>query len=216
LPNFASVFCCYEQPWPDSDSLPYSKVFSPIDDSLYNSLSGIINNQNLSAIVESGAITISPEIVPAWYFYSVLALIVLVAFIKTFHTKYIIEYASSFVSYQLSLKVLNDAGIIRKRLGLLLNVVYLFSASLYIYTILNYFQYYPFDLSGLRLLFFSLLVLLSIKLFRLLLAAMVSFLFDRKVLFKDFIFHFFIYNKILGLALLPFVFSIPYLHGLKM
>jgi hypothetical protein len=195
------------------DSIPVSNDFNIVlEYAGDSSISGFITNQSYSAIVET--VAIRPEIIPAWYFYSVLSIVFLIAFIRTFYYKFVIEYFSSSVSYQLSLKVLNDAGIIRKRLGLLLNLVYLLSGGLYLYTILNYFDLHPFGFSGLGLLFLSILSLLMLELFRVLVAGLVAFFFDRKILFKDFMFHFFIYNKILGLVLVPFIFSIPYLHGI--
>lgn len=154
-----------------------------------------------------------PVSTPDWYFLLIVALIISLAWIKIIFEKHIINFLSSSINYQVSLKVFNDAGIVRKRLGYILNSIYLISVGMYMFALSGYFRIAPYKLSGIYLLLFYIGILLGLAAIRLIIAGVTSIFFDRVKLFSEYIHHYYLYSKVLGLVILPFILLIPYTEG---
>ena len=154
------------------------------------------------------------EYVPEWYFFILIGVILVFAWIKLIYTKFLNDLFSSVFNYHLSQKVYNEAGIVRKHVGYALIGIYNISGALYLFVLSRYFNIIPFGLSGIQLFFFFTGLLLAIMVFRIILTRLIAVIFVSEEKFSEFIYHFYSYNKILGLLLLPFLLFIPYTEGL--
>jgi len=153
------------------------------------------------------------NVVPDWYFFILLLPVISIAWIKLLYSKFLDNYLSSALSYQIAHKNYSESGIVRKRIGLSLDIIYLISGAMFLLNLFYYYNITLFGISGIRLLAVSLLILLSLIALRLLLMNMVSVLFHVKHCISEFLYHYYLYNKILGLVLIPFLFLIPYTEG---
>jgi hypothetical protein len=61
----------------------------------------------------------------------------------------------------------------------------------------------PYGLKGILLYLFNLLLLAGILLARIVILNLVGFLFNRIELFRDYLYHMFVFNKLLGIIILP-------------
>jgi len=148
-----------------------------------------------------------------WYFFALISLLILLAYIKLIYTKFLTEYISAAFNIQFAHKLFNETGIVRKRVGFTLDFIYLVSAASYIFALSDFFNYTLNNYSELNIFFISFIVLLLLIIFRLLIMKSFSIIFHQKKIISEFLFHFYLYNKLLGLLLIPFLLFIPYTEG---
>lgn len=153
---------------------------------------------------------INREMAPDWILYFSIVILAIIAWIRLIYTKFIVNIFKSSVNYQLSLKVYQEPGIIKKRIFLFLNVFYLLTTGILVYLVFDYFKYYPLGYRNLKLLGIIIAFLMGYSLFRLMVMRITGTLFNRKKLFSLAIFQNLLYNKIGGIVLIPFILLIAY------
>ena len=153
---------------------------------------------------------IKPSPYPADFFLGVIFFVFLIIlFVKTLFNRYYTGYFQTAFNYQLSFKLLRDKNVFQSRFNLILNLIYLVVISIFIYQILFYFN--KMDIPDKRLFFYIITVFLTITVSRYIVLTLVGEIFNAQKLYKEYIFHLFMYNKILGLVLTPIVFIIQYI-----
>ncbi len=157
---------------------------------------------------------IDRELTPDWVLYFSIVSLIALAWLRLIYSKFIVSIFKSAFNYQLALKVFNAPGIIQKRIFIFLNIFYYLTAGIFFYLVLDYFQYYPFELKGLNLLFAVTGFLLAYSLFRYTVMKITGYLFNRQQLFSEAIFHNFLYNKIIGIVIIPFILLLAYTRDL--
>ncbi len=151
---------------------------------------------------------------PDWYFLAVILVLAGIAWARIIYGKFLNLVWISAYSYQIAAKTQKEQSVVQKRFGLSLDLLYLVNSSLFLY-LLNYFfalGFLPED--GFWFLIVSFTFLLFLIIFRIIIMRTIGNIFERKELFKGFLYHFFIYNKVIGLIIIPFLIAIPYTHGL--
>ena len=92
--------------------------------------------------------------------------------------------------------------------------MYLIAGGLFLYNLSEFYNFKPFNYSGIHVFLLAVIVLLALILMRIMIMKTISVIFKRKELMSEFIFHFYLYNKILVLTLIPFLLLIPYTQGI--
>lgn len=157
---------------------------------------------------------ITRELTPDWILYFSIASLIVLAWLRLIYSKFIINIFKSALNYQLAIKVFNAPGLIQKRIFIFLNIFYYLTTGIFIYLALDYFRYYPFELKGLDLLFAITGFLMAYSLFRYTIMKLNGYLFNRQKLFSEAIFHNFLYNKITGIIIIPFILLLAYTRGI--
>ena len=145
-----------------------------------------------------------------WLMGILLFVLFLFAFIKMQFNSKLRLYYQSLTSYQLFNKMFKEQNTITLRLAILLSVVFYINSSLLIYYTLNYLSLTKsssgFIIYGstLGLLFMAFLVFASIN-------KLLAFVFESYKVINMYLYNTFYTNRILGVALLPFVVLYPYL-----
>ncbi len=154
------------------------------------------------------------DAIPDWYFISILLILAVVAWLSIVYAKFINSTWVASYNFQAASKTFKDRGVVQKRFGFGLDLIYLVNASLFIFVlnrfgfpVLSHLEGPVFVIQAFVAL--SLLVFLRITVMRI-----IGFIFERSELFLEFLYHFFIYNKVIGLVLIPFLLAIPYTHGI--
>ncbi|MFW5821166.1 MAG: DUF4271 domain-containing protein [Bacteroidota bacterium] len=156
---------------------------------------------------------INRGLTPDWVLYFTIVALSILAWLKLIYLKFVVNLFRSSLDYQLSIKVFQDPGLIQKRIFVFLNFFYYLTAGVFIYLVLDYFNYNPLDLKDLRLLMAVTGLIIAYSLFRYLMMKLTGYLFKRQELFAKALFHNFIYNKILGIIIIPFILLIAYTRG---
>lgn len=154
------------------------------------------------------------KLTPDWYFYILLFLSISAIWIKTAYPKFLYEYFYAAISYPFSNKIYYEAGITRKRAGALMTLIYIAAGSMYIFSVIKYYNFQLLEFTDFQIIILSTLLLILLILFRVFCLKFTAFIFHKESIIKGFIFHFYLYNKLLGLILIPFLFLIPYTQGI--
>jgi len=156
---------------------------------------------------------LSKQTFPDWYFIVIIVLLSVIASARIIYGKFLYSVWVSAYSYQFATKTYKDRGVVQKRVGFGLDLLYLLNASLFIFLLNYHFSFLITELKDYEfiLLVFStlgLLVLVRISVMRI-----TAYIFERSELFLGFLYHYFIFSKLLGMVLIPFLIAIPYTSG---
>jgi hypothetical protein len=103
-----------------------------------------------------------------------------------------------------------ERGITQKRIGYVFDLIYMLNGALLLFQMYRYFDWHFLNLKNPGIFAVFLGLLGSLMLLRVLTMMMIGYVFDRSELFRSFLFHFYIYSKVTGILLIPFIISIPY------
>jgi len=156
---------------------------------------------------------IAEKIFPDWYFILLILILAGIAWARIAYGRFLNLIWISAYSFQFASKTQNEQSVVQKRFGLAMDLLYLINGSLFLFLLNFYFAPGFLPESGIIVVLISFLLLLSLLLFRVLVMRFTAYLFKRTELFKGFLYHFFIYNKVIGMVITPFLIAIPYAEG---
>ncbi len=150
---------------------------------------------------------------PDWYFIIIIVLLSAIASSRIVYGKILNSIWVSAYSYQFATKTYKERGIVQKRVGLGLDLLYLVNASLFVYLLNQHFYFLKVEFQAYQFVLFSFAILSVLVLIRVLVMRLTAYIFERSELFLGFLYHYFIYSKVLGMVLIPFLIAIPYTSG---
>jgi len=156
---------------------------------------------------------ITRESIPDWYFIAILIVLSAFASARIFYGKFLHSVWVSSYSFQLAGKTYKDRGIVQRRFEIGLDLMYLVNASLFVYLLNSYFDPGIIEIEGAWVVLMSFAVLTTLIFLRILTMRLISLIFLQSDLFLGFLYHYFIFSKVTGMVLLPFILAIPYTHG---
>ncbi len=154
------------------------------------------------------------ELTPDWILYILIAILIVLAWIRVAYSKYLGHLFESAINYLRSVQVYEDPGVIQKRILLIFNFVFAITGGLYLYLLMDHYALYPLGLKGLALFTVSAGFLAGYMIFRVILLKLTGLIFNRYELFNKYIFQSFLFNKITGIVIIPFILAISYSKGL--
>jgi hypothetical protein len=150
---------------------------------------------------------------PAWLFIGLILLLGLFAWIRKYYGSIFEQTMLAATNFQVASRMFLDNSLLQKQLDTVLYVFYLFSTAFFLYGIELQFRIGPYDLEGFFLYLFDLGLLAGIFLARLAVYNLAGFLFNRLKIFREHLYNTFIYNKIIGIFILPFLLLTYYTNG---
>ena len=153
---------------------------------------------------------ISSENIPDWYFIIIISVLVAFVLIRIAYFRFISVLFESSYNYLLASKIIKESSVIQKRVWIAFDFIYLINGSLFLFLLFRFFNW---DFAGENdylQLAVSFGFLAGLMLIRSIIMRIIGHIFDRYSLFTEFLYHFFIYNKVIGLVLFPFILTIPY------
>jgi hypothetical protein len=150
---------------------------------------------------------------PAWLFISLFILISLFAWIRIYYGSILNQTIQASVNLQVANRIFLNNSLLQKQLDNMLYLLYLLVAGLFAYVIEWRFHVFPYKLSGIFLYMFNLGLLAGIFFVRILLVNLTGFLFNRIKIFREYLYNTFIFNKLIGIALLPVLIFLFYTKG---
>jgi len=145
-----------------------------------------------------------------WIFWTYIIIALLFLWIQVFYRKYFTSLFNSSVSYHMSFKLFNEKNILARRVSVVLNFIYAVSLSLVIYKLFQYLgiKSKTFDRFSMFLIILNLIILYSIS--KTILQKMIGYIFYRLDQINEYLHNVYVYNKILGIFLLPLSFAAFY------
>jgi hypothetical protein len=157
---------------------------------------------------------LSRDILPDWYFILILLVLTGIAWARIIYGKFLNSILISAFSYQSASKLYRERNVIQKRFSLGLDLLYLITASLFVFLLDHYFSPGLFESNEILFVIEVLLFLLFLILLRIIVMRLIAFIFRRTALFQEFLYHYFIFNKVTGMLLIPLLIAIPYTQGI--
>ncbi len=148
-----------------------------------------------------------------WIFWTYVIIALLFLWIQIFYRKYFTGLFNSFISYHMSFKQFNEKNILSRRVSVVLNFIYAVSVSLVIFKIIQYlgFKSLAIDRFSLFLIILNLVIVYSIS--KVVLQKLTGFIFYKLDQMNEYLHNVYVYNKILGIFLLPLSFAAFYTPG---
>jgi Domain of unknown function (DUF4271) len=147
---------------------------------------------------------------PDWFLYISLFLLISLAWIKLVYGRFLLGIFSALANFQLSQKLFNDPGIVRKRLSQSLLLIYFISSGLFLYELAEYFNFTIIPFQGIKLFFSFVAILMVLALIRFIIMSLTAYFFKKQKLFSAYLFQHFLNNKVLGIILIPIAIAIAY------
>ncbi len=151
---------------------------------------------------------------PAWLFIALFVLLAFYAWIRVYYGSILMQTIQASVSFQVAARMFKDNSILQKQLDNILYVFYLLSTSLILYVAEIRFGLEPYGITGASLFFLNLAFLVMVFLARVVLINTAGFLFDRIRIYREYLFNMFIFNKLIGLSILPLLLFVVYTEGI--
>ncbi len=153
---------------------------------------------------------------PAWLFITLFVLLGFLAGIRIYYGSILMPTLKSSVSFQVAARIFKDNSGLQKQQDNSLYTFYIFSAGLIIYMAEIRSGLDPYGLSGGLLYLFNLALVAALFLGRLVIMNVAGFLFNKIGIFREYLYNTFIFNKIIGILLLPLSLFVFYTNGVLM
>jgi hypothetical protein len=150
---------------------------------------------------------------PAWLFFLLFILLGIFAWIRIYYGSILEQTLQASVNFQVATRMFMDNSLLQKQLDNFLYLFYLLSTGFLVYIAETRFQFFPYGITGVPLLLFNLLLLAGLFFTRILLVNLAGLLFNRIRIFREYLYNAYIFNKLLGVTLLPLLLFIVYTTG---
>lgn len=154
------------------------------------------------------------SIPPAWLFFHLFVLLGFFAWIRMYYGNIISQIVQACTNFQITAKMFKDNSLLQIQLDNILYVLYLLSIASLLYVVEEGFHLKPYELDGGLRYLFNLALLVGIFLGRIVLVNLTGFLFNRNNIFKEYLYNYFIFNKLMGMIILPLLLFVVYTTGI--
>ena len=145
-----------------------------------------------------------------WILAIILSSFFLLAWVRIFFTRYLVQIINSLFIYHTASKLFRDNNILLQRISFVLNTIFILISGLFIYQLFNFFDVRVNIPAGFPLYLFSTGLVFGFIIFRYIAVYTVGFIFARQKEFIEYLHNVFLYNKSIGLVLLPIVAGIAF------
>jgi len=150
---------------------------------------------------------------PTWYFIYLFLLTGFFAWIRVYYDNIIIQTVQASVNFQVANRMFNDNSLLQNQLDIILYLFFFLSMGFLLYFVELRIELIPYGLQGWGLFLFNLALLSGVFLGRLLMLNVAGILFNRIKILREYLYNIFIFNKLMGMAVLPLIFLLVYTRG---
>jgi len=150
---------------------------------------------------------------PTWYFIYLFLLAGFFAWTRVYYGSIIIQTVQATVNFQVANRMFNDNSLFQNQLDRILYLFYFLSMTFLLYFVELRVELIPYGLGGWSLFLFNLALLIGVFLGRLLMLNVAGILFNRIKILREYLYNIFIFNKLMGLVVLPLIFLMVYTRG---
>ncbi|MBN2612081.1 MAG: DUF4271 domain-containing protein [Bacteroidales bacterium] len=195
------------------------KTYFEFNSFLYNDSTELLSREfkDSAAMIPAKQFVKSPSVFKEkfssnidWVFWIFIMIAFLFVWIKVFYKKYIYNLFNAVISFYASTRLFNEKNLMITRVSLVLNFIFVLSVSLVLLKISNFYNKIPetFDKASFFLIILNVLILYMVL--KTLIIKLIGYIFLQGNLVNDYLHNANIYNKILGIVLIPFLFATFY------
>ena len=147
---------------------------------------------------------------PGWITVLLLACVLIIVYLRASYPKRFTEFFRAVLDMRFASQLVREEKVLSQRVSVFLTVVFLFSSSSFLFLVSNYFNIQLFSGEGFLVFGKIALAIFLLFTFRILVSELTGFVFNAQNEFSFYNFHVFLFNKALGLALLPLLICLIY------
>jgi hypothetical protein len=151
---------------------------------------------------------------PAWLFLYLLVLLGFFSWIRLYYGNILTLTVQAATNFQVSSRMFKDNSLLQNQLDSILYALYLLSIAFFLLVVEIRLELAPYGLQGVLLYLFNLALLTGIFFGRMMIVNLSGFLFNQVDLFREYLYNAFIFNKLMGMTLLPLLLFMVYTNGL--
>ncbi|HYX08744.1 MAG TPA: DUF4271 domain-containing protein, partial [Bacteroidales bacterium] len=145
-----------------------------------------------------------------WMLAIILGSFFLLAWVRIFFTRYLVQIINSLFIYHNATKLFRDNNILLQRISFVLNTIFILISGLFIYQLFIFFDIRVNIPPGFSMYLFCSGLIFGFIIFRYIAVYSVGFIFSKQREFTEYLHNVFLYNKSIGLVLLPVVTGIAF------
>jgi len=151
---------------------------------------------------------------PAWLLFYLFVLLGYFAWIRMYYGNILTRTVQACTNFQVTSKMFQDNSLLQIQLDNVLYVLYFLSIAFLLYLMEEGFHLKPYGLNGGLQFLFNLALLVGVFFGRIVLVNLAGFLFNHIKIFKEYLYNSFIFNKLMGMAILPLLLFVVYTTGI--
>jgi hypothetical protein len=151
---------------------------------------------------------------PMWLFLYLFALLGLFAWIRVYYGNILSQTVQASTNFQVAAKMFKDKSLLQNQLDNILYAFYFLSLAFFLFFLEERMNLVPYNLHGVLLYLFNLAIISGIFLVRVVIINLLGILFNQRSLFREYLYHTFIYNKLLGISILTLLLFVVYTGGI--
>ncbi|MCK4750720.1 MAG: DUF4271 domain-containing protein, partial [Bacteroidales bacterium] len=151
---------------------------------------------------------------PTWLFVFLFLLLGVFAWVRLNYGNILMQTIQASTSFQVAARMFKDNSLLQKQLDNVLYAFYFLSVAFLLYLGENRLQFEPYGLAGGVLYLFNLALLAGVFFGRIIVVNLSGFLFNSIRIFREYLYNTFIFNKLLGIVLLPILLLMVYTTGI--
>ena len=150
---------------------------------------------------------------PIWLFMYLFVLLGFFAWIRLYYRNILTQTVQASTNFQVASRMFQANSQLQSQLDKVLYVLYFLSLAFLLFIAEERMDIIPYDLNGGLLYLFNFTLLVGMFFGRMVLLNLVGFLFNQLKIFKEYLYNSFIFNKLMGLAILPLLLFVVYTTG---
>jgi len=147
---------------------------------------------------------------PGWYFYLLFILLAGLAVSRLYFKDIVGHSLASAFRFNITVNRYKDNSQVQRQIDNILYINYFMSFGFFLFSMETEYEFFPYNITGFPLFMLNAGFLFLFFLLRILLLNLTGHLFNRLKLFREYIYHSFTFNKLLGLLILPLNFAVSY------
>ncbi len=156
----------------------------------------------------------APGFHPAWLFLYLFILFGFFAWVRMSYSNIMSQTVQASINFQVAVRMFKDKSVLQNQLDNILYVIYFLTVACLLFFLEERRGLQPYGLRGGTLYLFNLALLAGVFIGRIFLVNMLGSLFNQMELFREYLYHLFIFNKLMGLVILPMLLFVIYTKGI--
>lgn len=154
-----------------------------------------------------------PGFHPAWFFLYLLFLLMFFAWARVYYSQIMSQTVQASTNFQVAVRMFKDKSMLQNQLDYILYVIYFLSMAYFLFYLEEREGLLPYGIRGVTLYLFNLALLMGVFLSRIFMINLLGSLFNQLSLFREYLYHLFIFNKLMGILILPMLLFVVYTRG---
>lgn len=150
---------------------------------------------------------------PAWITILLLGCAITIAYLKSAYPKRFVEFFRAVLDMRFASQLVREEKVLSQRVSVFLMLIFFLSSSAFVFILNHYFNAQLFSGNNFLVFFKIAASIFLLFLFRVIILELTGFIFNAQNEFSFYNFHVFLFNKAIGLALIPVLIGIVYIKA---